>query len=66
MESQLALISIAAVTVLSGGAAAAITLMVDVRSRPGIQSLVEGLMRIAILGAGALVALTHGGSQLWV
>ena len=60
MESQLALISIAAVTVLSGGAAAAITLMVDVRSRPGIQSLVEGLMRIAILGAGALVALTDG------
>jgi hypothetical protein len=60
MESHLALISIAAVTVLSGGAAAIITLTVDVRSRPGIQSLVEGLMRIAILGAGALVALTVG------
>ncbi len=60
MESHLALISIAAVTVLSGGAAAIITLKVDVRSRPGIQSLVEGLMRIAILGAGALVALTDG------
>ncbi|NGO54214.1 hypothetical protein [Allomesorhizobium camelthorni] len=64
MESQFALISIATVTVLSGGAAAIITLTVDVRERPGIQSVVEGLMRIAILGAGALVALTDGGRQI--
>jgi hypothetical protein len=65
MQSQTALISIAAVTVLSAAAATIITLTVDIRSRPGVQSLVEGLMRIAILGAGALVALTDGGSQLW-
>jgi hypothetical protein len=66
MQSQVVLISVAAVTVLSGSAATVITLTVDVRNRPGIESLVEGLMRIAILGAGALVALTDGGSQLWV
>jgi hypothetical protein len=66
MESHLALISIAAVTVLSGGAAATITLTVDVRERPGVQSLVEGLMRIAILGAGTLVALSTEGVQIWV
>jgi hypothetical protein len=66
MESQLVFLSIATVTVLSGATATVITLTVDVRSRPGIQSLVEGLMRIAILGAGTLVALTDGGSQLWV
>lgn len=65
MQSRTALISIAAVTVLSAAAATIITLTVDIRSRPGVQSLVEGLMRIAILGAGALVALTDGGSQLW-
>ena len=65
MQSQTALISIAAVTVLSAAAATIITLTVDIRSRPGVRSLVEGLMRIAILGAGALVALTDGGSQLW-
>jgi hypothetical protein len=66
MESQLVFLSVATVTVLSGATATVITLTVDVRSKPGIQSLVEGLMRIAILGAGALVALTDGGSQLWV
>lgn len=54
--------SIAAVTVISEGAAI-ITLTVDVRSRPGILNLAEGLMRIAILGGGALVALTDGAAK---
>ena len=66
MESQLVLISVAALTVFSAATATVITLTVDVRSRPGIQSLVEGLMRIALLGAGTLVALTGEGVQIWV
>jgi hypothetical protein len=57
MESQLVLISVAAVTVLSGATATILTLTVDVRKRPLMHSLVEGLMRIALLGAGTLVAL---------
>jgi hypothetical protein len=39
MESQLVLISVAAVTVVSAAAATVIILTVDVRERPGIQSL---------------------------
>jgi hypothetical protein len=65
MESQLVLLSVAAVTVLSGAAATIITLTVDGRKRPLIQSVVEGLMRIALLGAGTLVALSTEGVQIW-
>jgi hypothetical protein len=61
MESHLALISIAAVTVLSGGAAAIITLTVDVGSRPGIQSLVRRLDAYRDTRRWALVVLTGGG-----
>jgi hypothetical protein len=60
------LITVAAVTMLSGATATLITLTVDTRDRPGLQSLVEALMRIAVLGAGALVALTDGGKELWL
>jgi hypothetical protein len=69
MESRLALISIAVVTVASGGTVTINTLTVDLPSRPGIQSLVEGLMPIAILGAGALVlaAAANGvAAYFWV
>jgi hypothetical protein len=66
MESQLVLISVAAVTVLSGATATILTLAVDVRKRPLMHSLVEGLMRIALLGAGTLVALSTEGVQIWV
>lgn len=66
MESQLVLISVAAVAVLSGAAATIITLTINVRKRPLMQSLVEGLMRIALLGAGTLVALNTDGVQIWV
>jgi hypothetical protein len=66
MDSQLVLMSVAAVTVLSGAAATILTLTIDVRKRPLIQSLVEGLMRIALLGAGTLVALSTEGVQIWV
>ena len=57
MGSQLVFLSVAAVTVLSGATATAITLTVDTRAKPAAKSLVDGLMQIALLGAGALVAL---------
>jgi hypothetical protein len=41
--------------------ATAITLTVDTRARPVAKSLVDGLMQIALLGAGALVALMSDG-----
>jgi hypothetical protein len=66
MESQLVFIAVAAVTVLSGATAIILTLTVDVSKRPLMQSLVEGLMRIALLGAGTLVALSTEGVQIWV
>jgi hypothetical protein len=66
MDSQLVLIAVAAVTVLSGATAVILTLTVDVRKRPLLQSLVEGLMRIAVLGAATLVSLSTEGVQIWV
>ena len=66
MESQLVLISVAAVTVLSGAVATILTLTIDVSKRPLIQSLVEGLMRISLLGAATLVSLSTEGVQIWV
>jgi hypothetical protein len=66
MESQLVLISVAAVTVLSGATATILTLTVDINTRPLMQSLVEGLMRIALLGAATLVSLSTEGVQIWV
>jgi hypothetical protein len=66
MESQLVLISVAAVTVLSGATATILTLTIDVSKRPLIKSLVEGLMRIALLGAATLVSLSADGVQIWV
>lgn len=66
MKPQLVLISIAAVTVVSGATATILTLTVDVSKRPLVQSLVEGLMRIALLGAAALVSLSTEGVQIWV
>jgi hypothetical protein len=66
MESQLVLISVASVTVLSGATATILTLTIDVRKTPLIHSLVEGLMRIALLGAATLVSLSTEGVQIWV
>jgi hypothetical protein len=66
MESQLILTAVAAVTVISGAAATILTLTVDVRERPLAHSLVEGLMRIALLGAATLVSLSTDGVQIWV
>jgi hypothetical protein len=66
MESQLVLTAVAAVTVLSGATATILTLTVDVNKRPLIQSLVEGLMRIALLGAATLISLSADGVQIWV
>jgi hypothetical protein len=66
MEWQLVLISVAAVTILSGAAAVILTLMVDVSERPLAQNLVEGLLRIALLGAATLVSLSTEGVQIWV
>ena len=66
MESQLVLISVATVTALSAAAATIVTLTVDVRRRPLIRSLVEGLMRVALLGAATLVSLSADGVQIWV
>jgi hypothetical protein len=66
MESQLVLIAVAAVTVVSGATATILTLTVDSRKRPLMQSLVEGLMRIALLGAATLVSLSTDGVQIWV
>jgi hypothetical protein len=61
MESQIVFLSVAAVTVLRGATATAITLTVDTRSRPAARSLVDGLMQITLLGAGALVAMMRDG-----
>jgi hypothetical protein len=66
MESQLVLISVAAVTVLSGATATIPTLTVDIHKRPLLHSLVEGLMRVAPLGAATLVSLSTEGVQIWV
>jgi hypothetical protein len=55
------LFSVAAVTMLGGATATAITLTVDTRARPAAKSLVDGSMQIALLGAGALVALMSDG-----
>ena len=66
MESQQVLIAVAAVTVISGATATILTLTVDVSKRPLIHSLVEGLMRIALLGAATLVSLSTDGVQIWV
>jgi hypothetical protein len=66
MESQLVLISVAAVTVLSGATATILTLTVDIGKSPLAHSLVEGLMRIALLGAATLVSLSTDGVQIWV
>jgi hypothetical protein len=66
MESQLVLISVASVTVLSGATATILTLAIDFRKTPLIHSLVEGLMRIALLGAATLVSLSTEGVQIWV
>ncbi|WP_353646700.1 hypothetical protein [Mesorhizobium sp. WSM2239] len=66
MDSQHVLIVVAAVTALSGATATILTLTIDVSKRPLIQSLVEGLMRIALLGAATLVSLAADGVQIWV
>lgn len=66
MESQYVLTAVAAVTVLSGATATILTLTVDINKRPLVHSLVEGLMRIALLGAATLVSLSTDGVQIWV
>ena len=66
MESQYVLTAVAAVTVLSGATATILTLTVDINNRPLVHSLVEGLMRIALLGAATLVSLSTDGVQIWV
>jgi hypothetical protein len=47
--------------ILSGATATVITLTVDTHARPAARSLVDGLMQIELLGAGALVALMSDG-----
>jgi hypothetical protein len=41
-------------------------LTVEINKRPLVHSLVEGLMRIALLGAAALVSLSTEGDTIWV
>ncbi len=66
MESQLIFTAVAAVTIFSGAAATILTLTVQIDKRPLVHSLVEGLMRIALLGAAALVSLSTEGDTIWV
>ncbi len=66
MESRLIFTAVAAVTIFSGAAATILTLTVEINKRPLVHSLVEGLMRIALLGAAALVSLSTEGDTIWV
>jgi hypothetical protein len=66
MESQQVPIAVVLVTIISGAAATILTLTVDIGKRPLVHSLVEGLMRITLLGASTLVSLSTDGVQIWV
>jgi hypothetical protein len=65
MESQLALVSIAAVTVLSGGAAAIITLTVDVVAGLGYRAWSK-VDAYRYTWRGGACCADAWGSQIWV
>ncbi|MBS3652581.1 hypothetical protein KEU06_28810 [Pseudaminobacter sp. 19-2017] len=49
--------TVVALTVLSAASATVIVLLVDTRARPGARIVAARLMEIAVLGAGAVIAL---------
>ncbi|MBS3652092.1 hypothetical protein KEU06_26165 [Pseudaminobacter sp. 19-2017] len=53
--------TVVVLTVLSAGSATAIVIAVDTRARPGARIVAVRLMKIAVLGAGAVIALLDRG-----
>lgn len=56
-DTQILFWSVLALTIASASAATAIACAVDMRERPAARRLVDRLMQIAVLGAGAITAL---------
>jgi hypothetical protein len=54
---------VVALTVLSAGSATAIVIAVDTRAKPGARVVAAQLMEIALLGAGAVIALLNAYSS---
>lgn len=57
MSEHILFLAVLASSVASAAAAAAIAVAVDTRRRPAAGKVIERLMQIAMLGAGAIVAL---------
>jgi threonine/homoserine/homoserine lactone efflux protein len=57
MSEQILFMAVLALSVASAVAAAAIAVAVDTRRRPAASKVIERLMQIALLGAGAIVSL---------
>jgi hypothetical protein len=51
--------TVVALTVLSAASATVIVIAVDTRARPGARIVAARLMEIALLGAGAVIALLN-------
>jgi threonine/homoserine/homoserine lactone efflux protein len=60
MSEQMVFMAVVGISVASAAAGAAIAVVVDTRRRPAARRVVERLMQIALLGAGAIVALLGG------
>ena len=56
-----AFVAVIGLTVASVVAAVSIAVTVDTKSRPAARRVVDRLMQIAVLGAGAIVALLGSG-----
>ncbi len=57
MSDELVFMAVVGISVASAVAAAAIAVAVDTRRRPAARKVIDRLMQIALLGAGAIVAL---------
>ncbi|MBS3651932.1 hypothetical protein KEU06_25320 [Pseudaminobacter sp. 19-2017] len=55
--------TVVALTVLTAGSATVIVLVVDTRARPGAKTVAARLMEIAVVGAGAVIALLDLGAR---
>jgi hypothetical protein len=55
--------TVVALTVLSAGSATAIVIAVDTRAKPAARVVAVRLMEIALLGAGAVIALLNAYSS---
>lgn len=61
MSYELVFMAVVGLSVASAAAAVSIAVAVDTRSRPAARKVVDRLMQIAVLGAGAIIALLGTG-----